>query len=98
MLDRVAVGFFPGSRSIVQVIIAPSILPTYAFVVVGRAHARVPTRSVRKYTLLRRRPEASGAREAVEGGSGHAGELGDGGLGDAELEEAPDVVLLAVEP
>ena len=29
---------------------------------------------------------------------GHAGDLGDGGLGDAQLKEAPDVVLLAVEP
>ena len=63
----------------------------------GLREPRVPTRSVRKYTL-RRRPEASGAHEAVEGGPGHAGDLGDGGLGDAELEEAPDFVLLAVEP
>ena len=58
---------------------------------------RVPTRFVLKYTL-RRRSEASGAHEAVEGGPGHAGDLGDGGLGDAQLEEAPDLVLLAVEP
>ena len=59
--------------------------------------ARVPTRFVLKYTL-RRRSEASGAHEAVEGGPGHAGDLGDGGLGDAQLEEAADLVLLAVEP
>ena len=57
----------------------------------------VPTRSVRKYTL-RPRPESPGAHEAVEGGPGHAGELGDGGLRDAQLEEAADLVLLAVEP
>ena len=59
--------------------------------------ARVPTRFVLKYTL-RRRSEASGAHEAVEGGPGHAGDLGDGGLGDAQLEEAADLVLLAIEP
>ena len=58
---------------------------------------RVPTRSVLTYTLTRR-PEASGAHEAVEGGPGHAGDLGDGGLGDTQLEEAADLVLLAVEP
>ena len=61
------------------------------------AGVRVPTRFVLKYTL-RRRSEASGAHEAVEGGPGHAGDLGDGGLGDAQLEEAADLVLLAVEP
>jgi hypothetical protein len=49
-------------------------------------------------TVLRRRPEPSGGHEAVEGGPGDAGDLGDGGLGDAELEEVPDLVLLAVEP
>ena len=58
---------------------------------------RVPTRSVQKYTL-RTRPETSGAHEAVQGGPGHARQLGDGGLRDAQLEEAPDLVLLAVEP
>ena len=36
--------------------------------------------------------------QAVEGSTGHACELGDGGLGNAQLEEATDVVLLAVEP
>ena len=56
---------------------------------------RVPTRSVQNYTL---RPETSGAHEAVQGGPGHARELGDGGLRDPQLEEAPDLVLLAVEP
>ena len=56
---------------------------------------RVPTRSVQNYTL---RPETSGAHEAVQRGPGHARELGDGGLRDAQLEEAPDLVLLAVEP
>ena len=35
--------------------------------------------------------------EAVEGGTGHPGELGDSGLGNAQIAEAPDVVLLAVE-
>ena len=60
-------------------------------------HYRVPTRFVQKYTL-RARLEPSGAHEAVEGRTGHARELGDGGLGKAQLEEAPDVVLLAVEP
>ena len=58
---------------------------------------RVPTPFVLKYTL-RPRPESSGAHEAVERGPGHARELGDGGLRDAQLKEAPDLVLLAVEP
>ena len=58
---------------------------------------RVPTRFVQKYTL-RARLEPSGAHEAIEGSTGHARELGDGGFGNAQLEEAPDVVLLAVEP
>ena len=59
---------------------------------------RVPTRFVQKYTL-RSRSETSGAHEAVEGRTGHARDLGNGGLGDAQLEEtAADVVLLAVEP
>ena len=58
---------------------------------------RVLTRFVLKYTL-RARPEPSGAHEAVEGGTGHAGDLGDGGLGNAQFEEAPDIVLLAIEP
>ena len=58
---------------------------------------RVPTRFVQKYTL-RPRPEPSGAHEAVQGGPGHARELRDGGLRDAQLEEAADLVLLAVEP
>ena len=49
--------------------------------------ARVPTRFVRKYTL-RARLEPSGPHEAVEGSTGHARELGDGGLGNAQLEEA----------
>ena len=57
---------------------------------------RVPTRFVQKYTR-RARLEPSGAHDAVEGGTGHAGDRGDGGLGDAQLEETPDVVLLAVE-
>ena len=57
----------------------------------------VPTRFVLKYRL-RVRLEPSGAHEAVEGSTGHARELGDGGLGNAQLEEAPDVVLLATEP
>ena len=57
----------------------------------------VPTRFEQKYTL-RARLEPSGPHEAVEGRTGHARELGDGGLGNAQLEEAPDVVLLAVEP
>ena len=34
--------------------------------------------------------DPSGVHEAVESGPGHARELGDGGLRDAELEEAPD--------
>ena len=50
-----------------------------------------------KYTL-RARLEPLGAHEAVEGSMGHAREFGDGGLGNAQLKEAPDVVLLAVEP
>ncbi len=57
---------------------------------------RVPTRFVQKYTL-RARLEPSGSHEAIESRPGHAGDLGDGGLGDAQLEETPDVVLLAVE-
>ena len=61
------------------------------------AALRVPTPSVLKYTL-RPRPEPSGVHEAVQGGPGHARELGDGGLRDPQLEEAPDLVLLAVEP
>ena len=62
----------------------------------GILQNRVPTRFVQKYTR-RARLEPSGAHEAVEGGTGHAGDLGDGGLGDAQLEDTPDVVLLAVE-
>ena len=58
---------------------------------------RVPTRFVSKYTL-RRGPETSGGHEAVEGTPGHAGDLGDSRLGDTQLEEAADLVLLAVEP
>ena len=58
---------------------------------------RVPPRFVLKYTL-RARLEPLGAHEAVEGSMGHAREFGDGGLGNAQLKEAPDVVLLAVEP
>ena len=58
---------------------------------------RVPTRFVQKYTL-RARLESSGSHEAVEGRPGHARELGDGGLGHAQLEEAQDVVLLPGEP
>ena len=60
-------------------------------------HARVLTRFVLKYTL-RAQAEPSGAHEAVEGGTGHARDLGDGGLGNAQFEEAPDIVLLAIEP
>ena len=59
--------------------------------------ARVLTRFVLKYTL-RAQAEPSGAHEAVEGGTGHARDLGDGGLGNAQFEEAPDIVLLAIEP
>ena len=51
--------------------------------------ARVLTRFVLKYTL-RAQAEPSGAHEAVEGGTGHARDLGDGGLGNAQFEEAPD--------
>ena len=58
---------------------------------------RVLTRFVLKYTL-RAQAEPSGAHEAVEGGTGHARYLGDGGLGNAQFEEAPDIVLLAIEP
>ena len=58
---------------------------------------RVLTRFVLKYTL-RAQAEPSGAHEAVEGGTGHARDLGDGGLGNAQFEEAPDIVLLAIEP
>ena len=58
---------------------------------------RVLTRFVLKYTL-RARPEPSGAHEAVEGGTGHARDLGDGGLGNAQFEEAPDFGLRAIEP
>ena len=61
------------------------------------AVVRVLTRFVLKYTL-RARPEPSGAHEAVEGGTGHARDLGDGGLGNAQFEKAPDIVLLAIEP
>ena len=43
------------------------------------------------------RPEAARLHEAVQGRPRHARELRDGGLGDAQLEEAPDVVLSAVE-
>ena len=53
----------------------------------GGGKLRVPTRFVRKYTL-RARLEPSGPHEAVEGSTGHARELGDGGLGNAQLEEA----------
>ena len=64
----------------------------------GRAEeSRVLTRFVLKYTL-RAQAEPSGAHEAVEGGTGHARDLGDGGLGNAQFEEAPDIVLLAIEP
>ena len=54
------------------------------------AEGRVPTRFVLKYTL-RRRSEASAAHQAVEAGPGHAGDLGAGALGDAQLEEAADL-------
>ena len=64
---------------------------------VGGARTRVLTRFVLKYTL-RAQAEPSGAHEAVEGGTGHARDLGDGGLGNAQFEEAPDIVLLAIEP
>ena len=47
---------------------------------------RVPTTFVLKYTLTAQ-PEPSGGHEAVEGGAGDAGDLGDGGLGDAQLGE-----------
>ena len=69
---------------------------TAAMKALGELEARVPTRFVQKYTL-RARLESSGAHEAVEGRTGDAGELGDGGFGNAQIEEAPDVVLLAVE-
>ena len=42
-----------------------------------------------RHRLLTAGREPSGAHEAVEGGMGHAGDLGDGGLGNAQLEEAP---------
>ena len=42
--------------------------------------------------------EAVERLEAVERGTGHAGDLGDGGLGHAQLKEVTDFVLLAVEP
>ena len=38
--------------------------------------------------LVQARPEPSGGHEAVERGPGHARELGDGGLRDAQLEES----------
>ena len=53
---------------------------------------RVLTRFVQKYTL-RARLEPSDPHEAVEGYTGDARELGDGGLGNAQIEEAADVVL-----
>ncbi|MDE0198672.1 MAG: hypothetical protein OXK78_10795 [Caldilineaceae bacterium] len=56
---------------------------------------RVLTRFVQKHTLSVR-PEPTGSHEAVEGRTGGAGVLGDGGEGDAELEEVTDLVLLAV--
>ena len=62
-----------------------------------QTEVRVLTRFVLKYTL-RAQAEPSGAHEAVEGGTGHARDLGDGGLGNAQFEEAPDIVLLAIEP
>ena len=61
------------------------------------ALVRVPSRFAQKYTL-RARLEPSGPHEAVAGRPGHAREFSDGGLGHAQLEEAPDVVLLAGEP
>ena len=59
--------------------------------------SRVPTRFVRKYTL-RVRPETSGAHGVVADRTGHVRDLGDCGLGNTQLEEATDFVLLAVEP
>ena len=61
------------------------------------SYSRALTRFVQKYTL-KTRPETSGSHEAVQGGPGHARELGDRGLRDAQLEEAADLILLAVEP
>ena len=44
-----------------------------------------------KYTL-RARLEPSGAHEAVEGRTGDARELSDGGFGNTQIKEAPDLV------
>ena len=63
----------------------------------GTGLHRVPTTFVLKYTLTAQ-PEPSGGHEAVEGGAGHARDLGDRGLGHAQLEEVTDFMLLAVEP
>ena len=58
-----------------------------------RTGFRVPARFVQKYRL-RARLEPSGPREAVEGRTGYARELGDGSLGNAQRKEAPDVASL----
>ena len=51
---------------------------------------------MQKYTLSVR-PEILGAYEATEGRTGDARDVGDCGLGHAQLEEARDFILLAVE-
>ncbi len=71
--------------------------PIWSGELAGVEVLRVLTRFVQKCTL-RARLEPTGPHEAVEGRTGDAGELGDGGFGNAQIEEAPDVVLLAVEP
>ena len=41
--------------------------------------------------------DAPGVDEPMRGWPGHAGDLGNGTLGDAELQEATNLMLLAVE-
>ena len=55
------------------------------------------TAQIRLRYPLRTRLEPLGAHEALEGSMRHASVFSDGGLGNAQLKEAPDVVLLAVE-
>ena len=45
---------------------------------------------------LRTGPEPPGVDEVIQGRPGHAGDLGNGVLGDAEPEEVTDFILLAV--
>ena len=102
LVDRARTTFVSGGGRQAVRIDLPADLPRVMaderrIVQVRETRGRVPTPFVWKYTL-RPRPEASGAHEAVQGGPGHARELGDGGFRDAQLEEAPDLVLVAVEP